>query len=88
MRTTIQLGERERETLLALASARGDKGVSKVVQEAVAFYLAEAKKPAALAVVPAPSGRWERLGMLIDRSWRDPVVLAAEMLKLVRARLQ
>lgn len=42
MRTTIELPDEQRAKLLELAARRGEKGFSKLVQEAVAEYLADA----------------------------------------------
>jgi hypothetical protein len=71
MRTTIQLAEPSRETLLSIAQARGEKSVSKVVEEAVAFYLRERNKPIAQPTpLPPPTpvpGRWQRLGADLDQ---------------------
>ncbi len=41
MRTTIELSDELRVELLALAARRGEKGFSRIVQEAVVRYLAE-----------------------------------------------
>lgn len=41
MRTTIEIPEELRVELLALAARRGEKGFSRIVQEAVVRYLAE-----------------------------------------------
>jgi hypothetical protein len=71
MRTTIQLAEPCRETLLSIAQARGEKRVAKVVEEAVAFYLRERNKPIVqptpLPPPPPPPGRWQRLGANLDQ---------------------
>jgi metal-responsive CopG/Arc/MetJ family transcriptional regulator len=40
MRTTIELPDELRAELVALAALRGEKGYSRIVQEAVAQYLA------------------------------------------------
>jgi hypothetical protein len=90
MRTTITLADDNRNTLYSLAQARGDKGLSRIVEEAVAFYLAERNKPAPV-VVPAvleppspPLGPWQRLGAEIDRTTgADPGFLSL-MRALVR----
>jgi hypothetical protein len=74
MRTTIRLADDNRETLLSLAQARGEKSVSRIVEEAVSFYLAERNKPAPVVVplVPEPTppapGPWQRLGAELDRT--------------------
>ena len=39
MRTTIEIGEEQRAQLLKLAARRGEKGFSKLVQEALELYL-------------------------------------------------
>lgn len=41
MRTTIELSDRHRAKLLELAAERGEKGFSRIVQEAIDRYLAE-----------------------------------------------
>mgnify|MGYP001608843452 FL=1 len=41
MRTTIELNDAQRARLVALAAARGEKGFSKLVQEALDRYLDE-----------------------------------------------
>jgi hypothetical protein len=81
MRTTLKLAEEDQKTLRAIAEERGERGVSKVVEEAIALYLTERNRPAELApavvaqtatpswptpVLPAP-GRWQRLGSEVDR---------------------
>jgi hypothetical protein len=97
MRTTIQLSDELKETLTALAAARGEKSVSRVVEEAVTFYLAEKDKPALVPVhspPPAPvtvvelppAGRWQRLGGLIDRTWNERTSLLGRVFGIVRSR--
>jgi len=39
MRTTVELTDRQRAQLLELAARRGEKGFSRLVQEAVDLYL-------------------------------------------------
>ena len=39
MRTTIEITDRQRSRLLALAAAQGKKGFSQLVQEAIDLYL-------------------------------------------------
>ena len=41
MRTTVELTDEQRARLLELAARRGEKGFSKIVQEALDRYLAE-----------------------------------------------
>jgi len=41
VRTTVELTDRQRSRLLALAAARREKGFSSLVQEAIDRYLAE-----------------------------------------------
>ena len=40
MRTTIEIPDDQRAALLSLAAKRGEKGFSRLVQEALAMYLA------------------------------------------------
>lgn len=49
MRTTLELTDPQRAELLRLAAARGLKGFSTLVQEAVDLYLAEQRRQADLA---------------------------------------
>ncbi len=42
MRTTIELRDEHRARLLELAARRGEKGFSRLIEEAVEKYLAEA----------------------------------------------
>ena len=39
MRTTVEIGDEHRARLLELAAKRGEKGFSRLVDEAVALYL-------------------------------------------------
>ena len=41
MRTTVELSDQHRARLLELAAERGEKGFSRIVQEAVERYLIE-----------------------------------------------
>ena len=41
MRTTVEIPDEQRAKLLELAARRGEKGFSKLVQEALAKYLSE-----------------------------------------------
>ena len=41
MRTTIELSDRHRSLLHALSSERGLRGYSKIIQEAIDFYIKE-----------------------------------------------
>jgi hypothetical protein len=71
MRTTIRLADEKRDSLLTLAQERGDRGVSRVIEEAVAFYLSERNKPVPV-VQPRPEpGHWQRLGARLDRRVGD-----------------
>ncbi len=59
MRTTIELKEEHRALLHALAARRGWRGFSRVVQEAIDFYLqhhADAEK--ARRAILDRKGRW------------------------------
>lgn len=44
MRTTVEIGHEQRARLLELAARRGEKGFSKLVQEALDHYLAEIRR--------------------------------------------
>jgi hypothetical protein len=91
MRTTIRLAEQSRETLLSIAQERGEKGVSRVVEEAVSFYLHERNKPVLQAVPlpPAPPlGRWQRLGADLDQSIGEESGVLALARALVRGGLR
>lgn len=63
MKTTITLAEGQREKLQELAAARGQRGCSKIVQEAVTRYLDELTRPrpeplrAEVVAAPAPQAR-------------------------------
>lgn len=79
MRTTIELTDAQRGKLLELAAERGEKGFSRLVQEAVDQYLAwnETQKErvrAARAVLGTLSeGEAEELERAVSaarRSWR------------------
>jgi|SRR3954467_12517059 hypothetical protein len=90
MRTRFSLDDNHREELLALVASRGDKSVSKVVEEAVVFYLGERNKPAVLPTPMAPPavpGRWQRLGALADRTWREGVQMLGMTARHLRARM-
>jgi len=41
MRTTVEISDQQRARLLALAAERGEKGFSRLVQEALQMYLNE-----------------------------------------------
>jgi hypothetical protein len=91
MRTTIQLADESRETLLSIAQARGERGVSRVVEEAVSFYLAERDRPALPVVVEAkasPAGPFQRLGEKLDREVGPQPSLLAMVRALVRGGLR
>jgi hypothetical protein len=90
MRTTIQLPDESRETLLAIAQERGEKGVSRVVEEAVAFYLNERSKPpvAPLVETTGEPGRFERLGAELDREIGGKTSLLRMMRALLRGSLR
>jgi hypothetical protein len=67
MRTTLKLSEDAQRTLRAIANARGERGVARVVAEAVALYLTDRNRPAELAPTPPTPGRWQRIGAEMDR---------------------
>jgi hypothetical protein len=92
MRTTIQLADQSRETLLSIAQQRGEKSVSRVVEEAVSFYLRERNKPipqpAAAVPPPPPPGRWQRLGADLDQQIGSEAGVLAMVRALVRGGLR
>ena len=45
MRTTIRIPDVQRDKLLKLAADRGDRSCTRLVQEAVAQYLAQQERP-------------------------------------------
>jgi hypothetical protein len=95
MRTTIQLPDENRDILLSLARERGEKNVSRVVQEAVAFYLQERARPAPAPLAPLPppppappappAGRWQRVGEELDRTASANPGLLGMLRALVRS---
>ena len=98
MRTTISLAPENKKTLQSIASERGERSVSRIVEEAIAFYLSERSKPAPLPVVPeivtvtVPTpppvqGPWQRLGAHIDRSTEGNPSLIALLRVIVRGGL-
>lgn len=79
VRTTIELTSRQRALLLKLAAERGDKGFSRLVQEALDRYLEELESrrervDAALAVLgtidDATESRLRDSAHQARRSWR------------------
>jgi hypothetical protein len=98
MRTTISLAPENKKTLQSIASERGERSVSRIVEEAISFYLAERNKPApaplvpeiVTVTVPAPApvqGPWQRLGAHIDRSTDGNPSLVALLRVIVRSSL-
>ena len=91
MRTTIRLADESRDTLLSIAQERGDKGVSRVVEEAVSFYLSERNKPVRTEPPPAAApipGRWQRFGADLDQRLGAETGVAALLRTLVRDGLR
>ena len=79
MRTTIELTDRQRARLLAMAAERGEKGFSGIVQQAIDAYLAgsaeqeERRRRAldALGVLDERAGRrLEKHVTDLRQSWR------------------
>ena len=93
MRTTIRLADESRETLLTIAQQRGEKGVSRLVEEAVSFYLSERNKAAqapdaAATAASAPAGRWQRLGADLDQRMGAESGVLAMVRAMVRGGLR
>jgi len=79
MRTTIELSDEQRAELLRIAGERGEKGFSRIVQEAIEEYLrgrkaAADRTKAALAVLGTLSepsaARLEETVRELRSSWR------------------
>ena len=79
MRTTVEIPDGQRARLLELAARRGEKGFSRLVQEAIAMYLdaqarREEKVRGALAVLGSfddeAAGRLEASVRELRSRWR------------------
>ena len=79
MRTTIELTDEQRARLLKMAAERGEKGFSRLVQEAVDSYLEEASSRrdrvrAALAVLGTlddeAADQLEARAQAVRKEWR------------------
>lgn len=79
MRTTVEVSDEHRAKLLELAAKRGEKGFSRLVQEAIDAYLAglgrrDMARKSALAVLGTldeeAAGHLERNARALRESWR------------------
>ena len=79
MRTTIEIPDEQRAELLRMAGERGEKGFSRIIQEAIEEYLrnrkaGEDRTKAALAVLgtmsEASAARLEETVTELRKSWR------------------
>jgi hypothetical protein len=86
MRTTIRLPETQKERLLKIAADRGDKGCARVVQEAVAHYLAERERGPQPPPLRADT-RTERVALLLGWIWEEAAGLVGAA-RTFRARLR
>lgn len=57
MRTTIEIPDEQRARLLEIAARRGEKGFSKLVQEALEFYLNDHERRDAVETAQRLQGR-------------------------------
>jgi hypothetical protein len=61
MRTTIEISDRHRSVLVALAAQRGLRGYSEIIEEALDKYIAEqVRDPEIKEKVLAMRGSWQR----------------------------
>lgn len=61
MRTTIEISDRHRSVLLALAAKRGMRGYSEIVQEALDQYIAsQTQRMVTKEEVLAMKGSWQK----------------------------
>jgi predicted DNA-binding protein len=81
MRTTIEITDEQRARLMEIAGRRGEKGFSRIVQEAVDLYLErmdrsdEAVRDAIAAIGSLSDRSAERMAASIRearRRWRSP----------------
>ena len=61
MRTTIEISDRHRSVLVAMAAQRGLRGYSEIIEEALEKYIAEqVRDPDTKERVLAMRGSWQR----------------------------
>lgn len=93
MRTTIRIPDEHRDTLLRLAAERGDRGCTKIVQDALAHYLTYKERgpePLVHQPLPAeslPETRAQRLWTVIGWVWEEAAGFAG-VARTLRARLR
>jgi hypothetical protein len=86
MRTTIRIPDVQRDKLLKLAADRGDRSCTRLVQEAVAHYLAQQER----APEPPPlraDTRGERARLVLGWLWEEAAGLIGTA-RTFRARLR
>jgi predicted DNA-binding protein len=80
MRTTIELSDDHRSALHSLAARRGLRGYSKLIQEAIDFYIKEkAKRGDSVRLLLRMRGTWSEEGVKrfrkkleeIRRNWKN-----------------
>jgi hypothetical protein len=86
MRTTIRIADAHRDRLLKLAEERGDRGCARLVQEAVAHYLAAQERGPQQPPLRADT-RAERAWLLVSWLWEEASGLMG-MARTFRARLR
>jgi hypothetical protein len=86
MRTTIRLPDTHKEKLLKIAADRGDKGCARIVQEAVAHYLAQQERGPQPPALRADT-RAERAWLVFGWLWEEATGLIGAA-RTFRARLR
>jgi hypothetical protein len=86
MRTTIRIPDAHRDKLLEIATGRGDKGYGRIVQEAVAQYLAQQERGPAPPALRADT-RAERAWLLFGWLWEEAAGLVG-VARAFRSRLR
>ncbi len=71
MRTTIEIPDEQRARLLEIAGRRGEKGFSKLVQEALELYLNDHERRDAVETAQRLQGRLSDEGACVSRFWID-----------------
>jgi hypothetical protein len=86
MRTTIRIPDAHRERLIKLAADRGDRSCTRLVQEAVAQFLAQQERGPAEPPLRAET-RAERATLVLGWLWEEVSGLVGAA-RTFRARLR
>ena len=86
MRTTIRIPDAQRDRLLKLAAERGDRSCTRLVQEAVAHYLAQQERGPERPGLRADT-RAERAWLVLGWLWEETAGLLGAA-RTFRARLK